>query len=267
MYCTVKFPHYDLLCPKCAQWQPVNLSLEHEQTETIKGIEADGTVLLSNAEEADYHRLKTGPWDLCFGGGIVDTAVVLIGGEPGAGKSTLASQIADRVIATTKREILYVASEEGVSDIKPRMRRIGVTNMQGIRVVPLGVTVDLIEVIRVRKPAAVIVDSLQGWTMDLNEQVEICKALKPISVEFHCPIIVISQVTKEEGIAGMMALQHAVDSTHQFLLHDGIRELSTIKNRFGRADTSVSVFFDMTGEKGLVECEDPFTVDEEEDNE
>lgn len=271
VYCTRSFPRVDVVCPTCNQFRP-NQSQDYEDGYTrdknFKNLEEDGTILLSLVEEEDHKMIQTGPWDKCFGGGIPVSGVTLIGGQPGAGKSTLSVQIADAIITATGREILYVGAEEALKNIKPRVKRlVGSANIQKMRMVPLGVPVDIISVIEKRKPAAMFLDSLQGWTLDLNEQLEVLKAFSAPASDNECPIIVISQVTKDEGIAGLMAAQHAVDTTMQFLLHDDIRELVPIKNRFGPT-VNANLFFDMT-EKGLVVRGDPFAdeIDEEDEDE
>jgi DNA repair protein RadA/Sms len=216
-------------------------------------------------DDANEHRLITGPWDKCFGGGIATTSVTLLGGVPGAGKSTMSLQLADAIAEATKREVLYVGAEEASRDIKARFQRLQLKNQALIRIFPLGSNADLGSVLMKRRPAAFVLDSLPGLIGDdLQAAVALCNALKGYCVDLDAPAIVIDHVTKDENYAGLMALQHAVDTTMLFTVDgdDGIRELNVTKNRFGPAN--VSAFFEMTS-RGLIEA--ILDDDEEDDDE
>jgi DNA repair protein RadA/Sms len=241
-------------CASCGRWDFGGNTDDPSQ---------DQTVLLGDAAVAPLVQLQTGPWDCCFGQqrqgkkvvlGIVNTGVTLLGGAPGAGKSTLSLQLAVSIIAATQREIIYLEAEESVEELKARAVRLqippAVLNM--IRVIPMGSSADMASTLLNRKPSAIVIDSLQGLcNTDLEAQVEFCKALKDYTVPLKAPAIVVSHVTKEEGFAGLMALQHAVDTTVLFTVYDdGVREMKTIKNRFG--PSNVEKLFNMT-ELGLVE--------------
>jgi len=204
----------------------------------------------------------TGPWDICFGGGIVTTSVTLIGGEPGAGKSTMSLQLSNEIARITNREIIYVGAEESAEEIKHRAMRLELTHMHLIRVHPMGSNADLGAILLNRKPSAVILDSLPGLVSDPEMAVELCGRFKDYAVELNCPIIVIDHVTKDNEFAGFKALEHKVDTTIAFNVDDGgLRYLTTIKNRFGPAH--VSVMMKMT-EKGLFLGK--HTEDNDEDN-
>jgi len=252
-------------CPSCGAWNVGGGGADGAQ---------DDTMLLSDAKVAPLMQLQTGAWDPCFGQqgpalaptmGLVTTGVLLLGGEPGAGKSTLALQLAQAVTMATQREIIYVEEEESISELKARAVRLEIQNMQMIRVVPMGSTSDLRTIFEQRKPSAIIVDSLQGLCdTDLDAQVEFCKALKELTVSLNAPGIVISQVTKDKGFAGLMSLQHAVDTTVLFTVHeDEVREIRTVKNRFG--PSGVGRFFDMTP-TGLVLRDEDEDADDDEDD-
>lgn len=256
-------------CDKCLCWQPATfgnasfedaLNLEKNEGQAL---DEDGTVLLSNVTDSKYDKITTGPWDACFGGtkepGIVTTGVYLLGGSPGAGKSTGALQIADAIAKSTGKEILYVGAEEALTEIKNRAKRLGVEALNQFRLVPLGVAVDLPAVMSARKPAAMILDSIQKWSDNLEEQCKICESLKVLAVTLRCPIIVISQVTKADDFAGLNKLKHTVDALLMLTTAgDEVRVLESTKNRYG--DTT-AMLFDMT-EKGLI-----LLIEGEEDNE
>jgi DNA repair protein RadA/Sms len=205
-------------------------------------------------------RLQTGPWDECFGtdyisrrSGIVNTSVTLLGGAPGAGKSTFSLQLADAISASTLREVLYIAAEEDAAEVLARARRIQIKNLNRIRIYPMGATTELSLVFASRKPAAIVVDSLPKLVPDHDQAVEFCERFKPYTIEMKAPAIIIDQVNKEGDFAGLMKLQHAVDTLLIFYKvdeHTELRELHVEKNRFGIAN--ISKFLMMT-ETGLVE--------------
>lgn len=239
--------------------------------------DSDGTVLLSDAAVEPSVRIQTGVWDEIWGhhltdggekiAGIVNQSVTLLGGAPGAGKSTLALMLAASIGKKMKREVLYIAGEEGIGQIRSRADRLGVTHKKLIRIVPIGNVVNLSAIIEHYKPAAMIADSVPTITPAMNDAVDFANTIKRWSEELSCPSILIDHVTKEEEFAGLQQLQHAVDTTLLFTVYeDGIRELRTIKNRNG--PSGVKKFFTME-ESGLVEHtdEDYGQDKDDEDNE
>jgi DNA repair protein RadA/Sms len=225
--------------------------------------------------------MYTGAWDECFGfpsdpskkePGIVRTSASLIGGAPGAGKSTLVLQIANAV-AGRYGEVIYLMAEEALPEVKMRADRLQLTNVRPIRMVnALSGNVSLRDVVNARvknaghRPYLVLVDSLQSLVgSDDALQLEVCKACKEFATSLHAPFIIVSHVTKEEVIAGKLALQHQVDTTMTFFADDmGIRVLHVEKNRFGRAH--VEKEFLMT-EKGLFPVPESDETEDDEDDE
>jgi len=172
----------------------------------------------------------------------------------------MALQLSDKICQITKKEIIYIGTEETAQQIKARASRLGVINMDRIRIFPMGANSDLGGILLSRKPCAVILDSLPGLTNDPEQAVELCKRFKEYAVELNAPIIIIDHVTKDDDFAGLMQLQHAVDTTITiFPDKHGTRQMTTIKNRFGPANFSIEM--EMT-EKGLIEGEE---FDEETD--
>ncbi len=264
--CSFSFPVNRSQCPSCLCF---NFS-----TRIVTDTENDNTILLSDVDETRLVRVSTGPWDPCWGedrdakgkviaAGAVNTSVTLVGGVPGAGKSTLSLQFAEHILSTTKGEVLYVGEEECKEEIRARAKRLKLKHMNRIRLIPMGVDADLGLIIANRKPKAMIYDSLSTIIPDPEEAVEFCKRLKTYSVQLHAPAILIDHVTKDEEFAGFMTKQHAVDTTLMFTVHeDQVREIKTVKNRNG--PSGISVFLNMT-EHGLV-LRDPSEDDDEDED-
>jgi DNA repair protein RadA/Sms len=243
--CNSELPPGMYQCPSCKAWQ-----VEGSATPV-----RPKSVLLSDVEDLDVKRLVSGPWDACLGGGLVRSSVTLIGGAPGAGKSTLALQIADGLSQHGRREVLYIAAEESPSEVRSRAKRLGVKRLNRIACLEaLGdpeALDDLLPVLESNTPVAVILDSLPGLLgTDLEAGVVLCKQFKAYASELDVPFIVIDHVTKAEDFAGLMALQHAVDTTVTLYPDKlGKRKMHTLKNRFGPAH--IDVYFTMT-EGGLI---------------
>jgi DNA repair protein RadA/Sms len=249
---------------------------EEKKGTSLNGEDPDGTITLDKVQAEDAARILTGPWDYCWGGGIVQTSTTLIGGSPGAGKTTLLLDIANRVAATLplltyekgEGQALYIAAEQSAPEIQLTAERLDLKHKKNIRMVPaMGGYANLGEILYRRKPKLAVLDSLQGLTGDDNAaQIGVLEILKKVAVELKCPIIIINQVTKDGELAGLNTLQHHVDTTLTFFPDDievidpdidanGVpqsetkaRILEVRKNRFGRA--WINQAFAMTS-KGL----------------
>jgi len=237
-------------CPSCGGYQfraPVKSS--------EPGGSKDGlTVLLGEIQENEVKRLLTGPWDKAFGGGIPDSSVTLLGGMPGAGKTTLDLQIADAIACASGRECLYIATEQIPKELKAYGARLQLKSMMGIRVLSTltgSEALGQLDAICDRyKPAGVMIDSLSGLTNDPNDQVFVCHTFKLIAVRSNCPVIIIDHITKSDDFAGLMKLQHEVDILLSlYVEEDGRRNLRPMKSRFGPSYTDT--YLDMT-DHGLV---------------
>ena len=202
------------LCQNCGSVLPPGKDLcSCGRWNTDPDLARDATVLLSEVSEEGYTRYETGPWDPCFGGGIVRGSVTLLGGEPGAGKSTLSLQLSSAL--GSRGEVLYVAAEEDEIAVKQRATRLKVENLQCIRLLPaMGAGVDLGPIMMARRPKAVVLDSLPGLVGgDSEGAVQMAQRIKAYAVELGAPVLIIDHVTKRDEFAGEMALQHAVDTT------------------------------------------------------
>ena len=196
--------------------------------------------------------------DRVLGNGIVKGSLILLGGEPGIGKSTLLLQLSE-LVANQDVDVLYVTGEESISQIKIRADRLGVKNDK-IRILPETNIEAIVENIKSSKPGFLIIDSIQTiYTEEITSvagsvgQVrEITNILMNISKNMGISTVIIGHVTKEGSIAGPKVLEHMVDTVLYF---EGERMntnriIRTVKNRFG--STNEIGVFEMT-EKGLSE--------------
>lgn len=266
-------------CPSCSEWgtleETITAPAPPKGLSGTRGISAlaSGTSLVGAGRPQRLHdipaggaerRVQTGigEFDRVLGGGIVPGALVLIGGDPGIGKSTLLTKAAGE-LAERNGKVLYVSGEESVSQIKLRAERLGVTASELLLhnetdVLQIGAT------IQNERAAFVIVDSIQ--TMQHPEiesgpgsvsQVRACTtALAQIAKSGGIPIFLVGHVTKEGALAGPRVLEHMVDTVLTFEgdRHYLYRVLRAVKNRFGSTDELG--LFEMH-EEGLVEVANP----------
>jgi DNA repair protein RadA/Sms len=219
---------------------------------------------LSSISGGKEKRIATGinELDRVLGGGVVEGSVVLVGGDPGIGKSTLLIQAASQ-LSERSGKVLYVSGEESPEQIKLRAERLGInsekiillseTHLEGI----IGTAVDM-------SPGTIVVDSIQTmYTEELTSapgsvgQVRECAAkLMHFAKRSEIPLFLIGHVTKEGAIAGPRVLEHIVDTVLYFEGDRGhaYRILRTVKNRFG--STNEIGVFEMT-DSGLIAIENP----------
>lgn len=260
-----------LYCTRCHIWNTTGSGFDFDQH----------TVLLSDAKIANLERIGTqGLVDHIFGGGITNTSVNLLAGEPGAGKTTLCLQLSDMIATMTGKEALYIANEQDDTELKDTGERLDLKSPGMIRIVKAmgGVTFDLGELLMRFKPCLIILDSVTKWSGDdMEMQVVICQRLKDYSVALKAPSIVVNQVTKGGDHAGLNKMQHAVDMCCLFeILHENeneisakktIRRLWSTKNRFGPAPEEQFFSMTPTGLIALPQEESEDGEDEEEEPE
>jgi DNA repair protein RadA/Sms len=203
-----------------------------------------------------------GEFDRVLGGGIVPGSLVLIGGDPGIGKSTLLTQVAE-IISRQHGPVLYVSGEESVQQIRMRSDRLGASSPEVYLVAETDLAV-VEEHIREVQPHFLMIDSIQTMTCQDSEssagtvsQVRASTAaLMRIAKSTHLPVFLVGHVTKEGAIAGPRVLEHMVDTVLYFEGErtQNYRVLRAVKNRFG--STNELGIFEM-GEAGLVEVENP----------
>ena len=218
-----------------------------------------------DAKVKDRSATGVGELDRVLGGGLVPGVAILVGGEPGIGKSTLLLQAADS-IAEASGVVLIATAEESTHQVQMRARRVGVRS-DGVLIASIYDVDDIIDLVGERNPAAVIVDSIQTVSsMDVSgsaggvAQVRDSAAkLIAFAKKSGTPVILVGHVTKDGSIAGPRTLEHMVDVVLYLEGESelGFRFLRSIKNRYGSVN-EVGVF-DMTAE-GLTEVPDPSGV-------
>ena len=219
---------------------------------------------LSEVQDVRVTRLSTGmpELDRVLGGGVVPGSLVLIGGDPGIGKSTLLIEAAVR-LASTYGSGLYASGEESAAQIGARAARLHLAGEELL----LASETDLLNIenhIREAKPAVVVIDSIQTIQHPLIEsspgtitQVrEGATVLQKLAKELDIPIFLVGHVTKEGNLAGPRVLEHIVDTVLQLEgdEHNQFRILRAVKNRFG--STNELGVFEMT-EEGMISVENP----------
>ncbi len=239
-------------CPACGSWESfIEVSEENNKTTS----KPSKILRFDEIEKEEIERFSSGDneLDLVLGGGIVPGSLVLIGGSPGVGKSTLMMKLAGNL----DKKTLYVAGEESPGQIKIRAERLGIKN-KNLFLMPEIVVENIIEEIK-KGYELVIIDSiqtiysqnLQSAPGSVSQVREATFELMRVAKETKTPIFIIGHITKEGSIAGPRVLEHMVDTVLYFE-GDASRELRILrafKNRFG--STSEIGIFEMTKE-GLV---------------
>jgi DNA repair protein RadA/Sms len=265
--CGAISPGYLGKCPVCATWNSMVETLEDRRSSS--GARGTSRVRekaqpLSEVGSAEAQRLTVPIQEMnrVLGGGLVPGSLVLIGGDPGIGKSTLVLQAAAG-LASQDRPVLYVSAEESAQQIKLRADRLGV-GVDDVFVLSETDLLAVLDVAEAQQPGVLIIDSIQTvWVDEISSaagsvsQVRECTArlmqwAKPRGI----PVLIVGHVTKEGAIAGPRVLEHMVDAVlylegdryHQY------RILRAVKNRFGSTD-EVGVF--EMADVGLSEVRNP----------
>lgn len=218
---------------------------------------------VSTSEEKSRLKTGIGELDRVLGGGIVLGSMVLLGGEPGAGKSTMLLQLCGSLKLEDDESILYITGEESIRQIKLRAARLGVRE-DAISVAAESDMDQIIKLIHDEKPSFIVVDSIQTmYSPALSSspgsvsQVKECTGLLlSIAKNNEIPIFIVGHVNKDGAIAGPKVLEHIVDTVMYFEGDKTLpyRILRAVKNRYG--STNEIGMFDMTG-SGLVPIDNP----------
>jgi DNA repair protein RadA/Sms len=270
--CGADFPKWEGQCRSCAAWNTLVETVmtgrarpRHSPVAVGPGVQP---VPLSAPGEAPVRRLETGmpELDRVLGGGVVPGSLLLIGGEPGVGKSTLLLQVAGG-IAAAHGSVLYATGEESAGQVRLRAARLGLGSGAAADAVAVLATSEvgaIIEAARALQPALVVVDSIQTMTVDeldgpagsVGQVRESALRLMELAKGDGIAVVLVGHVTKDGSIAGPRTLEHLVDAVIELGGERGgvMRLLRATKNRFGSTD-ELGVF--EMGESGLRQVADP----------
>ncbi len=258
-------------CPGCGAWNTLVESIAESNAPTKNRFaslaKTADVAILSDIDAADFHRTPTGHEELdrVLGGGMVEGGVVLIGGDPGIGKSTLLLQALDS-LQRSGQNTLYVTGEESGAQVALRSRRLGLDKSQVKVLAEIGLE-KILATLEAQQPHIAVIDSIQTvYSEQLTSapgsvaQVRECAAhLTRYAKSSGTAIVLVGHVTKEGALAGPRVLEHMVDTVLYFEgdTHSSFRLVRAIKNRFG-AVNEIGVFA-MT-ERGLKGVSNPSAI-------
>jgi DNA repair protein RadA/Sms len=258
--CGYSSPKWLGKCPDCSEW---NSFTEEQRVTKLKKQKSAEPVALPDISFSQDSRFSTGirELDRTLGGGVVMGSVVLIGGDPGIGKSTLTLQSLRGLSKLGK--VLYVCGEESPEQVKLRAERINITSDK-IILLPETSLEGIISTVQKINPQVIVIDSIQTtFSLELQSapgsvgQIRECAAkMMFLAKKNAVPLFLIGHVTKEGAIAGPKVLEHIVDTVLYFEGDKGnpFRILRAVKNRFGSTN-EIGVFEMM--ESGLMEVKNP----------
>lgn len=253
-------------CPMCKEWNTfVEEKVTSSKTGGAKTTGRDARVVTLSSistNNDDRIRTKIEELDRVLGGGLVSGSLVLVGGDPGIGKSTLLLQVC-RQLADQQRKVLYISGEESLKQIKLRANRMGEFNENLFLLCETNLEI-IQQVIEREHPAAVVIDSIQTMYSEevssapgsVSQVREATNILMQLAKGLNITIFIVGHVTKEGTVAGPRVLEHMVDTVLYFEgdRHASYRILRGVKNRFG--STNEIGVFEMR-ENGLVEVANP----------
>lgn len=268
--CGYESPRWAGRCPSCDEWNTLHEEIRQvvSKSKSASSRVAARTELISitSVDDSDEIRYYTGlsELDRVLGGGLVKGSLVLLGGDPGIGKSTLLLQICQHM--GKDHTVLYNSGEESQRQIKLRAARLRVDTQNLFLLSDTNVE-SVVNTIVAHKPDIVIIDSIQTMLMEsltsaagsVTQVRECTQALMRCAKNEGIPIWVVGHVNKDGAIAGPKVLEHIVDTVLYFEgeRHQNYRILRAVKNRFG--STNEIGVFDMTGE-GLLQVDNPSQV-------
>ncbi len=261
--CGFRSPKWLGRCSQCGEWNTMVEELEEEFTGEV--LESGGEpVLYQDIKETTNQRIPVGidQFNNVLGGGLVLGSVVLIGGEPGIGKSTLLLQVS-RDLASEEGPVLYVSGEESLEQIKLRGDRLGL-NREKVYLLAETALEKILNAADRMKPRALVIDSVQTIFSSqltsspgtISQVREVTNRVFRLAKRNQIPVFLIGHITKEGSLAGPKSLEHMVDVV---LLFEGERDhhhrvLRVLKNRFG--PVSELAIFEM-GQSGLKPIDNP----------
>lgn len=252
-------------CPACGSWNAFS-----EELVTTTGSKAKSTtspskpVTIDQVKSGDHSRMQTGisELDRVLGGGIVKGSLILVGGDPGIGKSTLMLQICQK-LGQDGHSLLYVSGEESLHQIKLRGNRLGVDS-RNLKLCTQRDIAQIEELVRQQKPTILLIDSIQTMVAEevsslpgsVSQVREVTARLMQLAKQQEIATFIVGHVTKDGNIAGPRVLEHMVDTVLYFEgdKNAAYRILKSVKNRFG--STNEIGIFEMKKE-GLIEVLNP----------
>lgn len=270
--CGYSQPRWLGRCPECGEWNSLEEIIIDRNKISPAGngnelSQKAKPINLSNVKASENTRIFTGinEFDRVLGGGATKRSVILLGGEPGIGKSTLLLQAISGISAKTDKNILYISGEESAEQIKERAERLKI-DCSKIQLLCTSRLEDSLDALDNLNPYFIVVDSIQTiYSTQTGAIPGTINQLKYCANEFitwvkerDSVLIMTAHVTKEGTIAGPKSLEHMVDTVISFERNnDDIRFLHALKNRFGSVDELG--IFSMT-EKGLITVEEPSSL-------
>ena len=261
--CGATSPKWQGQCPDCNDWNTlVETVAEKAPTNSRFESLAPAAKLqnLSEIEAREVERIATGigEFDRALGGGLVNGAVVLIGGDPGIGKSTLLLQAL--AYLSVDNRVLYVSGEESGEQVALRARRLGLDTRRLQLMAEINLE-RILATLQAEKPVVAVIDSIQTlWSDQLSSapgsvaQVRECAAqLTRLAKQAGITVILVGHVTKEGALAGPRVLEHIVDTVLYFEgdTHSSFRLVRAVKNRFGAVNELGVFAMTETGLKGV----------------
>ncbi|HEL0010434.1 TPA: DNA repair protein RadA [Streptococcus equi subsp. zooepidemicus] len=267
--CGYQSPKYLGRCPNCSAWSSF---VEEAEVKDVKNArisltgEKSKPIKLKHVNGVRYQRIQTemNEFNRVLGGGVVPGSLVLIGGDPGIGKSTLLLQVSIQL--ADKGTVLYVSGEESAEQIKMRSDRLGQTdndfylyaetNMQAIRAEIEAIQPDFLIIDSIQTIMSPEISGVQGSVSQVRE---VTAELLQLAKSNHIATFIVGHVTKEGTLAGPRMLEHMVDTVLYFEgeRHHTFRILRAVKNRFGSTN-EIGIFDMQSG--GLVEVLNPSQV-------
>lgn len=260
--CGAVSPKWVGKCPECGSWNSFTEELIDSKDNKKPNLSNTVSQIkkLSSINGVEVDRFVTGikEFDQVLGGGLVKGSVILIGGEPGIGKSTIMLQIS-AILSKYSKKVIYFSGEESYSQIKIRADRLGIGDID-IDVISTNSFESVQDVLKNSMYDYAVVDSIQTFYSEdissaagtVSQIKHITHSLVEIAKSIGTTVFIIGQVTKEGSIAGPKVLEHLVDTVLYFEgdYSRGIRILRSVKNRFG--PTNEVGFFEMS-DRGLSE--------------
>jgi hypothetical protein len=240
-----------IFCQRCG-----HITADAASTGTVGApVKDDDFIDATDVMAQSVARLVTGgPWDEAWGGGFVPSSITLLGGAPGSGKTTMLLQLSILLAKLTSKPTYYISAEQDKGELKLTIDRLGLPLERGslrmLKNFGAGGSIDESTFTKA-PPGMIILDSISALCgNDKHTQIAICKRYKQYAVKHSAPTFLIAHMTKEHDFAGLMALQHEVDTlVTLFPEDDGMRHLKAWKNRYGPTHAEYRLL--MT-EQGLV---------------